>query len=94
MRTLKAITIIMAVLIIVGTATLAVLIAKRLAGPPSMTGAEVAIRLDEPPASEIAAIASEGPDQVALLLHGGGPDRVVVVDLAHARVRARIGVNR
>ena len=94
MRALKAITVIMAVLIIVGTVALAVLIGQRLAGPPGKIGGEIAIRLDEPPASTIAAIASEGPGQVALLLHGGGPDRVVVVDLASGRVRARIGVSR
>ncbi len=94
MRTLKAITVIMAVLIIVGTVTLAVLIAKRLAGPPAASGEAIAVRLDEPPASEIVAIASEGPGQLALLLHGGGPDRVVVVDLASGGVRARIGLSR
>jgi hypothetical protein len=94
MQALKAITVIMAVLIIAGTVTLAVLIAKRLAGPPGRIGDEIAIRLDEPPASEIAAIAGDGPGQLALLLHGGGPDRVVVVDLASGRVRARIGFSR
>ena len=94
MRVLKAITVIMAVLIIVGTATLAVLITKRLAGPPARIGDGIAVRLEEPPGSEIAAIASEGPGELALLLRGGGPDRVVVVDLASGRVRARIGVSR
>ncbi len=92
MRALKTLTLVMAVMIVAGTATLAVLIVRRVAIPVS--GASATIRLDEPPSSEIAAIASEGPGQLALLLRGGGPDRVVVVDLASGKVRARIGINR
>jgi hypothetical protein len=93
MRALKAITIIMAVMIVVGTVTLAFLIVRRVSAVSPAPGREVAVGLDEPAGSAIAAIASAGPGEVALLLHGGGPDRVVVIDLASGRVRGRVSVS-
>jgi hypothetical protein len=76
MRALQAITIIMGIMIVGGTAALAVLIVQRLKSVPT---APTSVVLDEPSGTRIAGIAS-GSDRIAVLLHGGGPDRVVFVD--------------
>ena len=76
MRVLQAITIIMGIMIIGGTVALAVLIAERFkAVPPPRTS----VALDEPSGTHIAGVALAS-DRVAVLLQGGGPDRVVFVD--------------
>lgn len=87
MQALKMAVIGMGILIIAGTVTLMVLVAERLTGhadppPPS-------VRIDEPAGTRIEAMAST-PEQLILLLQGGGADRVVVVDLKSGRVRSRV----
>ena len=78
MRFLKVLTIGMGVLIVVATTVLVVVIARRIGGarapPPS-----VAVLLDEPAGTRIAAIAAVG-DRLAVQLQGGGADRVVLLD--------------
>ena len=91
MRALKLAVVVMGVLIIAGTATLAVLVVERLAGHAGTT--PLSVQLDEPPATRIAASASTG-EQLTLLLQGGGPDRVVVIDLRSGRVRDRVALGR
>ena len=90
MRFLKVLTIGMGVLILVATTVLVVVIARRIGGagtpPPS-----VAVLLDEPAGTQIAAIASAG-DRLALQLQGGGADRVVLVDPRTGAVAGRIGL--
>ena len=90
MRFLKVLTIGMGVLILVATTVLVVVIARRIGGagtpPPS-----VAVLLDEPAGTRIAAIASAG-DRLAVQLQGGGADRVVLVDPRTGAVAGRIGL--
>jgi len=67
----------MGVLIVLGTATLAFLIARRLSGAETAAPQGV-LRLSEPAGSRIAGIAaSEG--RLLVFLTGGGPDRVRVL---------------
>ena len=76
MRALKILTIGMAVLIIAATITLGFLITRRLGG---VAPAHVAVQLDEPAGTRIAGIAAMA-DRLAVQLHGGGPDRVLLLD--------------
>lgn len=87
MRAVKIAAVVMGVLIVVGTITLAVLIVRRIAPaapapiPP----------LSEPAGTRIAEASSNG-DRLTLLLQGGGPDRVVVIDLRSGQIIARTGL--
>ena len=90
MRFLKILTIAMGVLIVVATTVLVVLIARRVGGgvgPP----ASIALLLDEPSGTRIAAIASAG-DRLAVQLQGGGPDRVLLIDPHSGTVAGRIAL--
>jgi hypothetical protein len=81
MRALKWAIGVMSVLIVAGVAVIGVTIVRRLSALPGPTMARV---LDEPAGSRIAGIASV-PEGMALLLQGGGPDRVVVIDAKSGR---------
>ena len=92
-RALKVAVIVMGVLIVVGTVTLGVLIARRVAplaggGPAASTPFDTV--LDEPAGTRIAGVAAVA-DGLAVQLQGGGADRVVVVD-SHLRVVGRVGL--
>lgn len=90
MRFLKVLVIVMGVLIVVATTALVVLIARRIGGAgPAPTA--IAVLLDEPAGTRIAAIASAG-ERLAVQLQGGGPDRVVLVDPRSGAVAGRIGL--
>jgi hypothetical protein len=89
MRFLKIVTIVMAVLIVVGTTVLLVVIARRIGAPA--VPASVAVLLDEPAGTRIAGIASAG-DRLAVRLEGGGADRVVLLDARTGAVAGRIGL--
>ena len=89
MRFLKILTIVMAVLIVVGTTVLLVAIARRL-GSPSVP-APIAVLLDEPAGTRIAGITSLG-DRLALRLEVGGADRVVLLDARTGAIAGRIAV--
>lgn len=92
MRLLKAAVVIMGVLIVVGTATLATLIVQRLSG--GVPGAAPAsLVLDEPTGTRIVAAAATG-ERLVLHLQGGGGDRVVVVDLRSGKPILRLGLAR
>jgi len=88
LRVLKVAVIAMGVLIVAGVAILATLIVGRVA--PSGGGAR-AFRLDEPAGTGVANATLSG-DRMLVVLRGGGPDRVVVLDMASGRVLARIGL--
>ncbi|MBN8891553.1 MAG: hypothetical protein ABS99_05575 [Acetobacteraceae bacterium SCN 69-10] len=90
MRALKVLVVVMGVLIVAGVATLGVVIARRVSGP---SGPAVSAMLDEPAGTRIAAIAV-APDHTVLLLHGGGPDRVVSVDARSGKVVGRVGLTQ
>jgi hypothetical protein len=80
MRGLLLLVIIMGVLILAGVATVAVTILHRM-GPARVAAGGV---LDEPPGTRIVGASAFG-DRLAVVLQGGGPDRVVLVDPASGR---------
>jgi len=77
MRALKVLTVVMGVMIVVGVVALGVVMTQRLGGLAA--GAGVSATLDEPAGTSIVTIAATA-DRIAVQLHGGGPDRVVLVD--------------
>jgi hypothetical protein len=81
MRGLLVLVVAMGVLILAGTATLGVLIVKRMGGAAP---AAFDVVLDQPPGSRIAGIAAWA-DHLAVSLSGGGADRVVVLDARTGR---------
>ena len=85
LKILKFVTILLGVLIVLGTTVVIVTIVKRLSGPPAP--AEIDATLNEPEGTRIVAIAAT-QDRLALHLQGGGPDRVVLLD---PRTGARTG---
>jgi hypothetical protein len=90
MRALVALTVIMGVLILAGTATVAITIVHRIGGTPrALTNA----LLDEPAGTHILAAAAYG-DKLAIVLQGGGPDRVAIIDPATGRALGRIALAR
>ena len=89
MRLLKVLTIVMAVLIVLGTTALLVVIARRI-GSPAAPG-PIAILLAEPVGTRIAGIATAG-DRLAVQLQGGGPDRIVLLDSRTGAVAGKIGL--
>jgi hypothetical protein len=88
MKALLAATIIMGVLIVAGTATLAVLIVRRVSVGPAAQSAEL---LHEPPGTRMVGIAGAG-DRVAVLLQGGGPDRVLLLDARSGKPAGRVAL--
>jgi hypothetical protein len=94
MRALKIATIAMGVLIVLGTMTLVVLVARRSAAPAGGTAAVAASAvLDEPAGTRIAGIATV-QDRLAVQLQGGGADRVVFVDPRTGTVVGRVSLAR
>ena len=75
MRGLMAAVIGMGVLIVAGVAVLVVTVVHRLGSQPALA----AQSLDEPPGTHLQQIAPAG-DRLAILLTGGGPDRVILLD--------------
>jgi hypothetical protein len=99
MRALKIATIVMGVLIVVGTTALIVVVVRRMSAPANPVAiaapwaASVAAVLDEPAGTRIAGVAAVR-DRLAVLLEGGGVDRVVLVDPATGAVAGRISLAR
>ncbi len=94
MRALKIATIVMGVLIVVGTATLLIAVFRRVSAPSGTAlPASVAAVLDEPAGTHIAGIAAVR-DRLAVQLAGGGVDRVVLIDPATGAVAGRISLAR
>ena len=81
MRALQGLVIFMGVLIVVGMGTIAVTLVRRShAPPPSVADLTMTdLTMDEPAGTQIAGISPLGA-RLAVLLHGGGSDRVVIVD--------------
>ena len=93
MRAVKVATIAMGVLILLGTTVILVTIVKRtMTGPIAPEKAFAAV-LDEPAGTGIAGIAAAG-DRLAVQLHGGGTDRVVLINPSSGAVVGRIGLAR
>jgi len=111
MRALKVATIVMGVLIVVGTMALVIALARRGSTPPpsgvplaastsslekpsaspvqSGLGLAATVVLDEPVGSRISGIAMV-QDRLAVVLQGGGGDRVVLIDLRSGAPAGRI----
>ena len=90
MRFLKVAVVVMGVMILAGTTTLVVVIARRVGSAPVLP-ASVAASLDEPVGTRIAGIAAVG-DRLAVQLQGGGPDRIVLIDPRSGVVVGRVGL--
>jgi hypothetical protein len=94
MRALKIAVVGMGALIVLGTITLAVLIARRsTTAPEAALSASVSVALDEPEGTRIAAIAALR-DRLAVQLQGGGADRVVLIDPLTGTIAGRITLKR
>jgi hypothetical protein len=89
MRALVVATIVMGVMIVVGTATLLFFIAQRLSTPTATAAPMV---LDEPLGTRIAGLAASS-DRLALSLQGGGPDRLVLIDPQSLHVLGRVALS-
>ena len=104
MRTLKVATIVMGVLLVVGTLGLAVALMRRntAAVPPAAAvtapalavspgGGGLAATLTEPEGTHIAAMMAIA-DRLAVQLQGGGADRIVLIDPRTGAVTGRISL--
>ncbi len=90
MRPLLVLVIAMGVLIVAGVATVAVTILHRMGSPPLAVAATAV--LNEPAGTRIGGISAVG-DRLAIMLQGGGADRVIFVD-GHGRVIGRLALAR
>ena len=95
MRGLLAAVIVMGVLIVAGTAGMIALVIHRATTPRAVAreGLAGAVVLGEPPGTHIAA-SETSDDRLVLQLAGGGPDRVVVINLRDGAVLARVRLAR
>lgn len=87
MRALKILVVVMGVMIIAGVIVLGVTVVRRMTPPPLAAAA-----LNEPAGTHIAQVSAAG-DRVVVLLQGGGPDRLVVLDLRTGAVISRAGLS-
>jgi hypothetical protein len=94
LKAVKIATIAMGVLILLGTTVILVTIMKRtMSGSPGIPEKAFAAMLDEPAGTAIVGIASVR-DRLAVQLHGGGADRVLLVDPVSGAVVGRVNVAR
>jgi hypothetical protein len=88
MTALKAAVICMGVLIVAMMALLLVGLSRRAPAPAPLTANVV---IDEPPGTHIASLTQAGPAW-AVLLQGGGPDRIVIL-APDGHVQSRISLH-
>jgi hypothetical protein len=97
LRLVKIAAVVMGVLIVIGTTTLFVMLAKRGMAPgadrSALPAAGVAAILDEPPGTRIAGVAPV-QEWLAIQLSGGGADRVVLLDARSGQVVGRVALAR
>jgi hypothetical protein len=95
MRALKVATVVMGILIVLGTVGLVVGIVCRSSSPAPVAAmpAGFSALLQEPEGTRITGIAAL-QDRLAIQLQGGGADRVVLVDPRTGAVLGRIALNR
>jgi hypothetical protein len=74
----KAAAVIMGILILAGTGVIVVTVVKRIGGGSSGPS-NVTVVLDEAEGTRIVGIAALS-DRLAVLMQGGGPDRIVLID--------------
>ena len=92
MRGLKIAVTVMSLLIVLGVLVIAVTIVRRVAGPRPEAMAQ-SVLLDEPAGTRIATITAL-PDRLAVLLQGGGTDRVLLLDAHTGQVLGRVALAR
>ncbi len=95
MRGLKAAVVAMGVLIVAGTVVLAVALIQRMSSSQGgiATSLSAGLVLDEPAGTRVAGSAIAG-DRLAVQLQGGGPERVVLLDMKAGRVLGRVALAR
>jgi hypothetical protein len=93
MRGLKVLVIVMGVLIVGGMAVVMAVLVQRFFAPVVPHAMAGPVTLDEPAGSRIVAASGNG-ERLVLQLQGGGPDRVVVIDLRSGQVTNRVGLAR
>lgn len=94
MGALKLLVVVMGVMIVAGTAVLAGVIAERLSSAGRLSATRTTeLTMNEPSGTQITGMALL-PDRLALRLHGGGPDRVAIIDPRTGRLLARIQLAR
>jgi hypothetical protein len=93
MRLLMAVTIVMGVLILLGTTVVIVTIAHRIAAPRARSGDMISLHLAEPAGTRISGIAGAG-DRLAVALQGGGTDRILLIDPDSGAVTGRVTLGR
>ena len=91
MQALKVLVVVMGVMIVAGTVTLAVLIVNRVGG--TATSNSPTLTLDEPAGTHIVSMGTTA-DRIVLNLQGGGPDRVVWIDPKTGLVAGRAALAR
>jgi hypothetical protein len=92
MRAVKIATVVMGVLILLGTAGLVVAMLTRRPPLPAIP-TSLSVVLDEPAQTRIAGVAAL-QDRLAVLLQGGGVDRVVLVDPRTGAVAGQISLRQ
>ena len=94
MRGLKIATVVMGVMILAGTGIMLTLMIKRSSSVPVVSiPTDLVSALEEPSGSRIVGI-SVVQDRLALLLQGGGADRVVLVDPRTGKAMGRISLKQ
>jgi hypothetical protein len=92
MRVVKIATVVMGIMILLGTVGLITAMLMRRPGS-QVAPANLAVTLNEPPETRISGIAALS-DRLAVLLQGGGADRVILVDPHTGAIAGRISVER
>jgi hypothetical protein len=92
MRALEGLVIGLGVVIVAMVVTIVVTLVHRHGIAPAPPAAAAAVSLDEPAGTRIGAVSALG-DRLAVLLQGGGPDRLVFLD-AGGRVVGRVALRR
>ncbi len=94
-RALLALVIVMGVLILTGTAGLIAVVVHRLSQPRAIATAAIpAVLPQEPEGTRITTLTRQSDTVLAIALTGGGPDRVLLWDLAAGRAVAEIRLGR
>jgi hypothetical protein len=92
MRGLQAAVVFMGVVIVAMVATIVLTLAHRMSAPAPSAVASTVL-LDQPAGTRIQAITALG-GRLAILLQGGGPDRIIFVDPAHGPTLGSIALRR
>jgi Family of unknown function (DUF6476) len=92
MRGLQAAVIFMGVVIVGMVATIVVTLAHRMSAPAPVAVAST-LQLDQPAGTRIHGVSAVG-DRLAVLLQGGGPDRIIFVDPAGGQTTGTIALRQ